>query len=114
MKTLEHYLYLPYAAIVTPDEDMNGAPCYRAEHPQLPGCMSHGKTPEEALQNLADAKRLYLETRIELGTEIPEPVVMTVTTCSSYQSYMIVPAMQTVVQNTLPTSVDVQAQKAAA
>ncbi len=114
MKTLDYYLTLPYVAFVTPDEDMSGASCYRAEHPQLPGCMSHGKTQEEALQNLADAKRLYLETRLELGMEIPEPAVMTVTTYSSYQSYMFVPATQAAVQITLPTTVDVRAQKAAA
>lgn len=115
MKTLDQYLSLPYFAIVTPDEDMSGTPCYRAEHPQLPGCMSHGRTQEEALQNLADAKRLYLETRLKLGLEIPEPAVMTVTTYSSYQSYtyMFVPSTQAVVKNTLPTSVDVRAQKAA-
>ncbi len=114
MKTIDHYLSLPYIAIVTPDEDMNGEPCYRAEHPQLPGCMSHGRSQEEALQNLGDAKQLYLKTRIELGMEIPEPPVITTTTYSSYQSYMFVPATQANVQITLPTSVDVRAQKAAA
>jgi predicted RNase H-like HicB family nuclease len=114
MKTLEQYLTLPYTAIVTPDEDMSGEPCYRAEHPQLPGCMSHGKTPEEAIQNLEDAKRLYIETRLELGAEIPEPAGYTVTTSSSFQSYIFAPQTEFVIQITLPTSFDVRAQKIAA
>lgn len=59
-------------------------------------------------------QRLYFETRLELGMEIPEPALMTVTTYSSYQSYMFVPATQAAVQMTLPTTVDVRAQKAAA
>lgn len=114
MKTLEQYLSLPYTAIVTPDEGMSGEPCYRAELPQLPGCMSHGKTPEEALQNLEDAKRLFIETRIELGAEIPEPAGFTVTTSSSYQSFLFTPATQVIVQITLPTFVDARTQKAVA
>ena len=34
--------------------------------PGLPGCCSQGETEEEALENIADAIREYLEVREEL------------------------------------------------
>ena len=36
--------------------------------PGLPGCWSQGKTEEEALENIADAIRAYLQTAQELST----------------------------------------------
>ena len=36
---------------------------------ELPGCESHGTTPNEALDNLEDAKRLFIESMIEDGME---------------------------------------------
>lgn len=53
-----------------PEEDGGG---WFAEIPQLPGCMSDGESPDEALTNLNDAKRGWIETSLELGREIPEP-----------------------------------------
>ena len=44
-----------------------------AEISQLPGCMSDGESYEEALTNLNDAKRAWIETSLELGRPIPEP-----------------------------------------
>jgi predicted RNase H-like HicB family nuclease len=35
---------------------------YAAEVPELPGCMSEGKTIEQALMNVREAIVLYLET----------------------------------------------------
>ena len=35
---------------------------YVADVPELPGCMSQGKTTEEALDNVREAVELYLET----------------------------------------------------
>ena len=35
--------------------------------------MSDGSNPSEALRNLEDAKRLWIETCIEDGCEVPEP-----------------------------------------
>ena len=35
--------------------------------------MTDGATPEEALENIEDAKRLWIETLIEDGFDIPEP-----------------------------------------
>jgi predicted RNase H-like HicB family nuclease len=38
-----------------------------AECPALPGCMSQGRTKEEALGNIEEAILLSLETRREMG-----------------------------------------------
>ena len=44
-----------------------------AEVPELPGCMAHGDTQEEALANIKEAMRLWLDTAREFGDPIPEP-----------------------------------------
>lgn len=44
-----------------------------AEAPELPGCLAHGKTQPEALQNINDAINLWLETAREFGDPIPKP-----------------------------------------
>lgn len=41
--------------------------------PDLPGCMSDGKTPQEALANAQDAIACWLDAARELGKPIPEP-----------------------------------------
>ena len=38
-----------------------------AECPSLPGCVSQGRTPEEAMANIREAIELSLQTRRELG-----------------------------------------------
>ena len=42
-------------------------------YPDLPGCMSDGDTPEEALVNGKDALAAWLKAAVEAGREIPEP-----------------------------------------
>ena len=44
-----------------------------AEVPELPGCVVHGKSPDEALTNSKDAVDLWLDTAREFGREISEP-----------------------------------------
>jgi predicted RNase H-like HicB family nuclease len=44
-----------------------------AEVPELPGCMSHGNTPEDALKNAKEAIQLWIDTAKEFGDPIPEP-----------------------------------------
>ena len=46
---------------------------YVAEVPELPGCMAHGSTYEQALENIREAMELWLETAREFGDFIPEP-----------------------------------------
>ena len=44
-----------------------------AEAPELPGCMAHGDTQENALKNVNQAIRLWIDTAQEFGDPIPEP-----------------------------------------
>ncbi|MCP3961318.1 MAG: type II toxin-antitoxin system HicB family antitoxin [bacterium] len=59
-----------YPATVAPD---SGG--YFAQHPDLPGCMTEGRTEAEALENLEAARELWIETRLENGYSVPEPAV---------------------------------------
>lgn len=44
-----------------------------AEVPELPGCMAHGSTQMDAVQNVREAIDLWIETAREFGDEIPNP-----------------------------------------
>jgi predicted RNase H-like HicB family nuclease len=46
---------------------------FLATVPDLPGCMSDGETPEEAVTNVQDAILAWIEAARELGREIPAP-----------------------------------------
>ena len=46
---------------------------YIAEVPELPGCMSDGRTYRQALSNAEVIICEWLETAKELGRPIPEP-----------------------------------------
>jgi antitoxin HicB len=48
---------------------------YLATVPDLPGCMSDGATPEEALKNVQEAIGSWIEAAKEWNTEIPKPTV---------------------------------------
>ena len=47
--------------------------CWYAEFPELPGCLAHGATKEEALASAVKAKEAWLEATFESGRDIPEP-----------------------------------------
>lgn len=40
---------------------------------ELPGCMAHGSTREEALHRVQEAMALWLDTAQEFGDPTPEP-----------------------------------------
>lgn len=42
-------------------------------YPDLPGCMSDGETPEEAMANGKDALDAWLEAAAEVGRDVPSP-----------------------------------------
>lgn len=46
---------------------------FLATVPELPGCMSDGETPAEALANVEDAIGCWIEAAREMGRTIPEP-----------------------------------------
>ena len=51
--------------VVTVDQDEDGV--YVVECPAIPGCVSQGKSEEEALENIEDAIKQCLEVRAERG-----------------------------------------------
>jgi predicted RNase H-like HicB family nuclease len=63
---------LEYPVIVTPlpAEDGGG---FLVTVPDLPGCMSDGETPEEAIANVQDAIAAWIEAARELERDIPSP-----------------------------------------
>jgi predicted RNase H-like HicB family nuclease len=44
-----------------------------AEVPELPGCMAHGGTHEDALSNIKSAMELWIQTAKEFNDPIPTP-----------------------------------------
>ncbi len=42
-------------------------------YPDLPGCMSDGESPEEAMVNGKDALSAWLKAAAEVGREVPDP-----------------------------------------
>ena len=63
---------LEYPVVVEPltDEDGGG---FAASVPDLPGCMSDGETPEEALVNVQDAIAAWIEAALESGRPVLVP-----------------------------------------
>ena len=47
---------------------------YVAEVSELPGCMAHGGTYEQALQSIKEAMELWLEDAGEYQDPVPEPL----------------------------------------
>ena len=44
---------------------------YAAYAPEVPGCVSTGKTVQETLKNMQEALQLHLEGMVEDGDELP-------------------------------------------
>ena len=73
MTTVEDYLELPYRISLVYDEDEEGNEGWVAEVDELPGCLSQGETPDEAVANVRDAMAGWISVALEDGQRIPEP-----------------------------------------
>jgi antitoxin HicB len=73
MKTLEEYLQLPYHIRIVHDRDEEGTEGFVAEVEELPGAISQGATPEEAVSSVYDAMAGWISVALDDGREIPEP-----------------------------------------
>jgi antitoxin HicB len=62
---------MEYEALLWRDEDSG---LYLAEVPDLPGCMSQGATPDDALINIREAIALHVDVLRDRGEPIPRPV----------------------------------------
>ncbi len=69
----ESYMQLAYPILLHEIED-EGEKYWIAEIPELPGCKSHGSSVEEAIKNIGEAKREWIEDSIEKGEEVPAPI----------------------------------------
>jgi predicted RNase H-like HicB family nuclease len=61
---------MKYRIIIEEDED--GA--FVAKCPSLPGCISQGRTRKEAVDNIQDAIRGYLESLQKHNEPVPPPI----------------------------------------
>jgi antitoxin HicB len=59
-----------YRILIEQDEDG----IFVAECPTLPGCISQGKTRSEALENIRDAVKGYIESLRKHNEPIPPPI----------------------------------------
>jgi antitoxin HicB len=69
LKNLEDYLILNYPITFYPETEGG----YTVIVQDLPGCISEGDTLEEAMENILDAKKAWIETAWKYGDEIPLP-----------------------------------------
>ncbi|MBP2637949.1 MAG: hypothetical protein H6Q72_3856 [Firmicutes bacterium] len=69
-KGLTYFVSLPFRIEIHPTAEGG----FVAAIPDLLGCITQGDTKEEVLQMIADAKEAWIETALEEGVEIPEPV----------------------------------------
>ena len=63
---------LEYPIVVEPLPVEEGGG-FLATAPDLPGCMSDGATPEEAVSNIQDAIVAWIEAARDLGHAVPKP-----------------------------------------
>ena len=72
-RKIEEYLALPYTLVVVHDVDEDGNAGWIAEVEELPGCLSQGASPEEAIERVRGAMRDWIAVALDDGVEIPEP-----------------------------------------
>jgi len=83
---IKKYSLLPYRLRVVPEVCTDGSIAYVATNPELPGCMSHGDTNEEAIKHLEEARQIYIADLIERDLPVPMPQVSGTTTMYAVES----------------------------
>ncbi|MBW4669707.1 MAG: toxin-antitoxin system HicB family antitoxin [Cyanomargarita calcarea GSE-NOS-MK-12-04C] len=66
---LEYYLNLQYSMTIDSDTEDG----FVAQIKDLPGCLTQGETLEETINNINEARELWLETAYFCDDEIPFP-----------------------------------------
>jgi len=68
-KRIEDYLALPYTIEMVADTEGGWVVTVK----ELPGCISQGDSPQEAMDMIMDAMRGWIEVALEDGCPVPEP-----------------------------------------
>ncbi len=71
VKDLEYYCKLPYTVILERHDDQDTY--WVARVAELPHCLIHGNTPEEAVKEIEEVKLDWIRSNLEDGLPIPEP-----------------------------------------
>jgi len=71
--TVQDYLKLPYNIVIRHVTDESGS-YYFVKVQEFDGCMSDGKTIEEAFNNIREAMEGWIEAKLEAGFNIPMPI----------------------------------------
>lgn len=69
---LERYEGLPYTVIVEQWDDGKG-PYWVARIAELPHCLIHADTPEQAIREIQEVKTDWIRSNLARGLRIPEP-----------------------------------------
>lgn len=70
VKDIDYYMSLSYPIQLVHDQEEGD---WEAQILDLPGCMSDGATPNEAVRNVRDAQFAWIDSCIEDGYEVPLP-----------------------------------------
>lgn len=70
---IKDYMDLPYNYVIKSINDESGS-YFHASVLELDGCQSTGETFDEAYNNLREAMEGWIETKLENGYTIPEPL----------------------------------------
>ena len=71
-RKLEYYAKLPYTVMVEQWDDGKG-PYWVARIAELPHCLIHGNTLEEAVREIQEVKMEWIRSNLQRGLKIPEP-----------------------------------------
>jgi len=72
-KDLAYYMSLPYTFKLQEMSDEDGK-FFFVKVSELEGCMSDGRTMDEAMESVKEAMKDWIEVAIEHGDVIPEPI----------------------------------------
>ena len=70
VKDIDYYMSLSYPIQLVYDQEEGD---WEAQILDLPGCMSDGADPNEAVENMKDAQYSWIEVCLERGNEVPLP-----------------------------------------
>jgi len=72
IKDLDYYLNLPYTIILERWDDEKHL-YWVARVAELPHCLIHGDTPEEAIKEIEEVKKDWIKSNLKRRLPIPEP-----------------------------------------